>query len=140
VALAPETAMRSILINDGPVSAIVSSRVYLDVAPQGAAFPFIVLSRASSEFFHHTGGPSGLNLHDVDLDMYGEAVAALRTLATAVQAALDGNTSTVSVSGSAITFAQCFLKEQADNSLQINDGSGRYLRVIETTYRVGYQD
>lgn len=48
------------LRNSTPIAAIVGTRIYPIVAPQGAALPYITFQRLHDEHNHHLGGAPGL--------------------------------------------------------------------------------
>jgi len=79
-------AVRDVLVASPEVSALVGTRIYPSVAPQGVARPFVVLTLASALPNHtHDGVPSEL-LEEarVQVDSYGEEYVATHAVATAV--------------------------------------------------------
>jgi hypothetical protein len=79
-------AIRDELFAAPEVSDLVGTRIYAQVAPQGAERPFVVLTLASAVPHHtHDGLPSEL-LEEarVQVDSYGEEYVATHAVATAV--------------------------------------------------------
>lgn len=88
-------ALRDALLAAPSVTALVGSRIYAQVAPQGAARPFLILSVVSEvPYSTHTEAPADLlEAVRVQVDSYGTEYAATRRLARAVDgvvAGLDG--------------------------------------------------
>jgi len=84
-----ERALVEILEDDAPVSAIVSDRIYPNVAPQGKQVPYIVYSRINTEPSDTKSGTSKLDRVAVDLDFFGNNYKTLRDLADKSRTALD---------------------------------------------------
>lgn len=66
-----ETALRSRLLADGPVAALVGERVDWTVRPQGAPLPAIVLTLISDERAQDYKGFIGVWRTRVQIDAYG---------------------------------------------------------------------
>jgi hypothetical protein len=79
-------------VADPAVAALVGTRVYAQVVPQGAPPPFVVLTLVSAVPYHtHEGLPSELlEAARVQVDSYGKQYAATHSLAEAVDDALGG--------------------------------------------------
>lgn len=52
-----ETDLRTRLVNDATVGALVSTRIYWELRPQGSALPAIVLTGVSGDRRQHMAGP-----------------------------------------------------------------------------------
>lgn len=90
-------AVRDVLLAAPAVTALVGTRVYPLVAPQGVARPFLVLTMTSAVPYQtHDGRPSCLlEAARIQVDAYGLEYAATHALAMAadeVLGALDGPT------------------------------------------------
>ena len=83
-----EKAIRDILTSDPAITAIVSSRVFLDFARQETLMPYIVFGRFGTERVGHLGGTDGLAKAAIEINLIGESYAVLATLATEVREAL----------------------------------------------------
>lgn len=68
--MTPVEMMRSKLISDPDVSALVGTRVYCDAAPQSAEFPFIVLTVENGTAEDCLDGPAGFFSDVVGYDIY----------------------------------------------------------------------
>src|SRR3972149_5680654 len=82
----------TLLTNDSPVAAIVSTRIYPLIAPQDAAVPFIVYQRISGNPVNEMAGYASLENPRYQVDAYADSYAAARDLATKIHTAMDGCT------------------------------------------------
>jgi hypothetical protein len=89
-------AIYSILTEDAGVSAVVGSRVYPQVAAQGAAFPFVVYVLQDNTPSDTKSGVSTLDEIRYDIVAAAETYSALSSLTERIRLALDRYTGTVS--------------------------------------------
>jgi len=86
-----DDGLRDFLLQDGGIGALVGSRVYVDMAPAGAAFPYLVLSLQSWRDDERSGGGRVEICYNVravvDADASGSRLAA--QIASVVRARLD---------------------------------------------------
>lgn len=97
-----ETLMRAELIASANVVALVSARIYPQIAPQGAAMPYIVYQRISSVPERVATGTNATTETRIQFQIVDDNYDDARTLADYVKAALHGWTatsSTPSISG-----------------------------------------
>ena len=85
-----ETAIRSELINDADVTALVGTRVYPVMMPQGFEMPCISYQRVSSDRIHTLSGPNGRVDASFQVDFYAESYSVVRDLADKARQVLDG--------------------------------------------------
>ncbi len=85
-----ETGLRSQLVNDTDVAAIVGTRVYPVKMPLGYTLPCISYQRISSERYPFLDGPSGRAIPRFQVDCYADTYSEVRDLAGKVRLALDG--------------------------------------------------
>jgi hypothetical protein len=85
-----ELAVLNILLNTTAVTGIVSTRIYLDEAPQGDAYPLIIIEAENVEPRDSKGGVSVTEVDTVRVFPYSNTKAQLATLAKACRDALDG--------------------------------------------------
>ena len=85
-----ETGLRTQLVNNTAVAAIVGSRVYPVKMPLGYTLPCISYQRISSERYPFLDGPSGRVIPRFQVDCYAESYSDVRELAEKVRLALDG--------------------------------------------------
>lgn len=79
-------AVRDVLLADAGVSALVGTRLFPSVAPQGVARPFVVLTLVSAAPYHtHDDVPADLlEAARVQVRAYGSEYVATHAVATAV--------------------------------------------------------
>ena len=85
-----ETALYSELSTTAEVTAVVSTRIFPQVAPLTVPYPFIVYSVINSIPEHHMGGASALTNVSLQLDVWAETVGELITIAEVLRNDLDG--------------------------------------------------
>lgn len=85
-----ESALYSYLSNKASVTALVSDRIYPQVAPQGTAYPFVTFNVLSEDTQHDMSGASGLTNVAMQIDAWCETVADRVSVSEALRNALDG--------------------------------------------------
>lgn len=90
-----EQVIYSVLKNDANVSGVTTS-IYNHAIPQGVAWPAITYMRISNEPQDTKSGVSGTDNIMLDVDLWGDNYATLKTLAGHVRTALDRYAGTVS--------------------------------------------
>jgi hypothetical protein len=88
-------AIYSILTNDSDVSALIGTRVYPQVAAQGAAFPFVVYVLQDNTPSDTKSGVSTLDEIRYDIVAVAETYSQLTDLTEKIRTALDRYTGTV---------------------------------------------
>lgn len=122
-------AIYSILTTDSAVNAIVSSRVYPQIAAQGAVFPFVVYVMQSTDPSDTKSGVSTLDEVRYDIVVASETYAEASDLTNKIRTALDRYTGTVA--GVVIDSIQ-FIDLDADN----DPGTETFLTSTEYIIRV----
>ena len=84
-----EQALYKLLTTDADVTAIVKTRIYGNVAPEGKPLPYITYTRVDAEHYHHMGGLSGLANHRIQVDCWSNTYPQVKWLAEKVRLALD---------------------------------------------------
>lgn len=85
-----ETALWDVLHRFEQVFLLVANRIYWDLAPQGVARPYMVLTIVSGADEPHLTGTDGLWDYRVQIDCYGENRPSARALSRAVVSLLNG--------------------------------------------------
>jgi len=88
-------AIYSILTNDSDVSAIIGTKVYPQIAAQGAAFPFVVYVLQDNSPSDTKSGVSTLDEIRYDIVAAAETYTELSSLTERIRLALDRYTGTV---------------------------------------------
>lgn len=84
-----ESSLRTFLLAQAGVAAIVGTRVYPMVMPQGAAVPCIVYQRVNDNPVHDCGGRGTIGNFLIQLDAYADTFKGARDLGEAVRVCLD---------------------------------------------------
>jgi hypothetical protein len=87
--MAVEKAIRSILIDDGAVSALVGDRVFPVVRREGSVLPAIVYQQISGVRDHVFAGPSGFVEARFQINCWAETYEGADALADAVRIVMD---------------------------------------------------
>lgn len=82
--------LRTFLLSDGPVAAIVSTRIYPVKLPQGVTLTSLVLNEISGQGDHHNEGASGLVRTRMQIGAWSQTVDGAHALFLAVKEAIDG--------------------------------------------------
>jgi hypothetical protein len=93
-----EAKIYALLSADAGVLALVSTRVYPVVAPQGTTLPYVVYQRISSGREYALDGYCGLENSRMQVDVYADTEKEAWAVADAVTTAMRGST-TFAVSG-----------------------------------------
>lgn len=75
------TALRTRLIADGDVTAVVGSKIYWGIVPQGTTRPYVRLNTASDPRPEHLKGYQVARTTRVQADCFGDSYGAARGLA-----------------------------------------------------------
>ena len=86
-----ETDLYSTLSNDAGVSALVSTRIYPNLAPENAGQPYVIYSVVTVDRYHTLKGDGDPANKRLQLECVDDGYEGAKALATAVIAALQGN-------------------------------------------------
>lgn len=111
-----ETTIYSILVADGNITGLVSTRIYPILAPQNTTNPYIVYRRISGVSINALEGELGTTEGRFQIDAYSTSYAEAKTLAGYVKAALKASSS---VRGALISDVD-FEKEQDTNLYRVS--------------------
>lgn len=89
-------ALYYLLTNDAPISGLVSTRVFPELADQEQAAPYIVYNIRSNAPSDVQGGPSALDTASVEVNCYAPTYAVAIELSDAVRTCLDRRSGTYS--------------------------------------------
>ena len=92
--MAIEQAIYSILKNNKPVAAIISTRIFPNLIPQGQNLPAVVYQRISGSGDRDTNGALNLYWPTFQFTCSADTFATMVILANAVKTALEGFTGT----------------------------------------------
>lgn len=82
--------LRTFLLADSTITALVGQRVHVDSLPQGSLLPALTFLRVSVEHDHDLGGETGLATARFQIDCWASDKEAALALAERVRLRLDG--------------------------------------------------
>lgn len=129
----PEKAIADRLQADAAVAGIIAGRVYPVIAPASAGLPFATWRRAAVQREQTLGGPLGMPTVTLAVDLYAEGYEAVRELADAVRACLDGFTGAV---GNSYTVSLVSLQNESDGFVQLAGGDLPPVYSVTQTYTI----
>tara|TARA_R100001163_G_scaffold34181_1_gene26430 strand:+ start:867 stop:1256 length:390 start_codon:yes stop_codon:yes gene_type:complete len=124
-------AIYSLLVNDSAVSAVVGTRIYPELAEEGAAAPYVVYSVVSNT---PSDTKDGTPIDEAQLEIFsvGNTYAAANDLADKVRAALDRKSQivvgTVTVQSIHYTNEVVEVSEKRDLYISVQDYTTRITR------------
>lgn len=121
-------AIYYLLSNAAPVTALVSTRIYPDIATADAAYPFVVYSVENTLPSDTKDGVSGLDVVQIAVMIYANTYTAAQDIAGAVRTALDR------VSGTYSGIEVQSIKFDGQSSASMNLEKQVY--IVEQTYSV----
>ena len=86
----PEAVLRTALVGNAAVTALVGTRIYPVLAPASALLPYVTWRRSGIEREQTLGSPMGMPRVSVEYSIYGTTYEEARQLADAMRVVLDG--------------------------------------------------
>lgn len=109
--------MATALIDQGVQSlldAVLSGKVYANLAPQNARAPFVTFHRISGQKIRHINGPSGLAQTVFQVDVYADANLESRQISDSIRLALDGYKGTVTIGADSVRIGGVSMQAERD--------------------------
>jgi hypothetical protein len=125
-----EETLRSVLVADAGLSALVGERIIWGARPQGELLPCLVLHRVTGARDYHMTGRSGLVDSLVQADCWAETWLAAKDVSRALLEALDGLTLS--------PFQKAFVTSERDTFETDDQGRSFYRTMLE--FRVWHAD
>ena len=75
---------------DGPLTTLISDRIFPTIAPASASFPRVTIRRIINDHVHHMLGASGLSQALYQIDSWALTSPSVEDVAEALRAPLDG--------------------------------------------------
>lgn len=132
----PEAAIRSALVADAAVTAIIGSKVYPVLAPATADLPFVTWRRISVQRQQSLAGPIGMPTVLLSVDLFAETYEGVRELADAVRKCLDGWGGTVND----VRVANVSLTNEADGFVTLAGGDLPPVYTVQLTFSILWQE
>jgi hypothetical protein len=133
----PEAAVRSALVDNATVAAIIGTRIYPVIAPASAAVPFATYRRSAVQRSQSLAGPTGVTTVILALDLYAESYEAVRELAEVCRLALDGYGG---LTPDSVLVNNVSLDNEADGFAQLAGGESPPLYSVSQTYSILWQE
>jgi len=112
MALGPEEVIRRKVLDSGAVRALVADRVYPQLAPQGAAVPYITFFRVTGSPVRHMRGPATIAEATIQIDVFAPTYSQMLTIAEGTRLALDGFRGPISVAGATLHISHLSLDNE----------------------------
>lgn len=124
-------AIYDILSNDAGVGALISTRIYPDIAPQNVAYPFVIYTIDQADPSDTKDGAAPIYLLSFSVQIYSESYDTTNAIANAIRSALGSKTAGTygGLSIQSIRFAG-----QQSTSMNVD----RHIYIIEQTYNARF--
>lgn len=132
----PESVLRSALVGNTSVTAIVGSRIYPVLAPATAALPFVTWRRTSINREQTLSAPMGVPRVSVDYSIYATTYEQARDTADAMRRVLDGYGGTADNT----EVKQTSLENESDDFVTLAGADMPPVYQITQTYDVWWQE
>jgi len=130
-----KSGLVSLLTGEATVSAICSSRVYVNRAPQNAIFPHVIITQMGSEENATLDGASGrLRFIDFDIDCKAKSSVQAESLANAVRVFIDDYSGTAG----SFTIGAVLMNDESDDYEPPQDGSDVGVFVVTLDLTIHY--
>lgn len=132
----PEAVLRSRLLANSSVSALVGSRVYAVAAPAAAPLPLVTWRRSGITRSQTLSGPVGVPQVTIEYQIYAATYEAARDVADAMRVVLDGYAGTVDNT----TIRHTSLENEVDEFVQLQGSEMPVVYQITQNYDVLWQE
>ena len=132
----PESVLRSALVANAGVSALLGTRIYPLAADTDATLPWVTWRRSAIRREQTLSGPMGVPTVVVEYDIVATTYEAARTLADAIRGVLDGYNGTADNT----TVRQTSLEDESDQFATLNGAELPDLYIVRQTYEVLWQE
>lgn len=132
----PEAVLRSALVGNTAVTAMVGTRIYPVLAPATAPLPLVTWRRAGIQRSQTLAAPMGVPQVSVEYQIYAGTYEAARDIADAMRLVLDGYRGVVDNT----TVRQTSLENEVDEFVQLQGSDLPAVYQITQTYDVWWQE
>ena len=130
-----KSGLVSLLTGEATVSAICSSRVYVNRAPQNAIFPHVIITQLGSGEYTTLDGASGwLRFIDFDIDCKAKSSVQAESLSNAVRVFIDDYSGTAG----SYTIGAVIMNDESDDYEPPQDGSDVGVFVVTLDLTIHY--
>lgn len=132
----PEAVLRTALVGNTSVTAMVGTRIYPLLAPKTAALPFITWRRSGISREHTLAGPMGVPNVSVEMQSFAATYEDVREVADRVRLVLDGYGGTVNN----VEVKHVSLEQESDDFVQLAGGDLPPAYQVTQTFNVLWQE
>lgn len=132
----PEAVLRTALVGNTNVTAIVSSRIYPVLAPASAALPFVTWRRSAITREQTLGPPMGVPRVSVEYSIYATTYEQARDTADAMRRVLDGYGGTADNT----EVKQTSLENESDDFVTLAGADMPPVYQVTQTYDIWWQE
>lgn len=130
-----KSGLVSLLSSEATITAISGTRVYIQRAPQNAAFPHIIITQMSSDENGTLDGGSGqLRFLDFDIDCKAKSSVAAESLGNAIRTYIDD----YSGAAGSFTIGAVIMNDESDDYEPPQDGSDVGVFVVTLDLTIHY--
>lgn len=130
-----KSGLVSLLSSEATITAICGTRVYVQRAPQNAAFPHLIITQMGSEENATLDGGSGqLRFLDFDIDCKAKSSVTAESLANAVRTYIDDYSGTAGN----FTIGAVLMNDESDDYEPPQDGSDVGVFVVTLDVTIHY--
>jgi|688.fasta_scaffold258565_2 hypothetical protein len=105
-------------------------------APEGAALPYVIYGRTSTQREAHLGGDTPSPQGQFSVLLYSQTYSGVKSMADLVRAALHNFNGTAS----GVTIRQCLILEELDGSPDYLEGQDKPTYTVEHTYQIRWEE
>lgn len=108
-------------------------------APEGAALPYVIYGRTSTQRETIMAGPTPLSVNpsaQFSVLLYASTYSTVKTLADQIRAALHNFNGTAN----GVTIRQCLILEELDGSPDYLEGQDKPTYTVEHTYQIRWEE
>lgn len=130
-------AIYDILSNDAGVGALISTRIYPDIAPQNVAYPFAIYTIDQADPSDTKDGAAPIYLMSFSIQIYSESYDTTNAIANAIRSALGAKTAGTygGLSIQSIRFAG---QQSTNLETQYNVTAMRHIYIVEQMYNARF--
>lgn len=132
----PEAVLRTALVGNTSVTAMVGTRIYPLLAPKTAALPFITWRRSGISREHTLAGPMGVPNVSVEMQSFAATYEDVRQVADRVRLVLDGYGGIVNN----VEVKHVSLEQESDDFVQLAGGDLPPAYQVTQTFNVLWQE
>lgn len=128
--------LRTLLLAEGTITALCSTRIYLGRAPQKPTLPYLVMTNLRTDPLKALDGTYGMGTKDFDLDCVAATQPGAQALADAVMEYLDDYTG----AAGSHTINAVLINDQSEDAIEPADSSDTWSHVVTVDATLHYTE